>query len=47
MAGARREDHRPVYDGHFIHTGITYGVNEPTVADSGVTVNGIAISARH
>ena len=36
----------PYYDRHFIHTGITYGVNEPAVADSGVTVNGIAISPR-
>jgi P2-related tail formation protein len=37
----------PLYDRHFTHTGITYGVNEPAVADSGVTVNGVAISARH
>jgi len=35
----------PFYDRHFIHTGITYGLNEPAVADSGVTVNGVTISA--
>jgi P2-related tail formation protein len=37
----------PFHDGHFLHTGITYGINEPAVADSGVTINGIAISATH
>lgn len=37
----------PLYDRHFVHTGITYGLNEPAVADCGVTVNGVAISARH
>jgi hypothetical protein len=35
----------PLYDRHFIHTGVTYGVNEPAIADSGVMVNGIAISS--
>jgi P2-related tail formation protein len=37
----------PLYNRHFFHTGVTYGGNEPTVADSGVTVNGVAISAKH
>lgn len=37
----------PLYDGHFLHTGVTYGANEPAIADSGVIVNGIAISATH
>jgi len=35
----------PLYNGHFLHTGVTYGVNEPAIADSGVTVNGVAISS--
>jgi hypothetical protein len=35
----------PLYDGHFRHTGVTYGANEPAIADSGVLVNGIAISS--
>jgi P2-related tail formation protein len=35
----------PLYDGHFFHTGVTYGANEPAIADSGVMVNGIAISS--
>ncbi|MGD0289656.1 MAG: phage tail protein [Candidatus Binataceae bacterium] len=35
----------PLYDGHFYHTGVTYGANEPAIADSGVAVNGIAISS--
>jgi P2-related tail formation protein len=33
------------YNGHFFHTGVTYGTNEPAIADSGVVVNGIAISS--
>src|ERR1700723_1547501 len=37
----------PLYDRHFLHSGITYGANEPAVADSGVTVNGVAIAAKH
>jgi P2-related tail formation protein len=35
----------PLYDVHFRHTGVTYGANEPAIADSGVLVNGIAISS--
>jgi P2-related tail formation protein len=35
----------PLYDAHFIHSGLSYGANEPAVADSGVVVNGEAISA--
>ncbi|HUN58023.1 MAG TPA: phage tail protein [Candidatus Binataceae bacterium] len=35
----------PLYDGRYRHTGITYGANEPAVADSGVTVNGISIDS--
>jgi P2-related tail formation protein len=37
----------PLYDAHFLHIGVTYGANEPAVADSGVAVNGIAIAATH
>jgi P2-related tail formation protein len=37
----------PLYDAHFLHIGVTYGANEPAVADSGVAVNGIAIAASH
>jgi P2-related tail formation protein len=36
----------PIYDGRYRHTGITYGVDEPVVADSGVTVNGVPIPSR-
>jgi P2-related tail formation protein len=36
----------PLYNAHFNHGGVTYGKNEPVVADSGVIVNGTAISAR-
>jgi hypothetical protein len=36
----------PFYDGRYRHTGITYGANEPAVADSGVTVNGTPIASR-
>jgi len=35
----------PIYNAHFVHTGVTYGANEPALADSGVTVNGIAIAS--
>ena len=35
----------PVYNRHYYHIGITYGANEPAVADSGVVANGVAISA--
>lgn len=35
----------PAYDAHFTHGGLSYGANEPAVVDSGVTVNGAAISA--
>jgi P2-related tail formation protein len=37
----------PQYNGHFFHAGVTYGASEPAVADSGVIVNGAAISARY
>ena len=33
----------PIYDGHYRHSGITYGVNEPEVADSALVVNGAAV----
>ena len=36
----------PFYDARYRHTGITYGANEPAVADSGVTVNGAPIASR-
>jgi P2-related tail formation protein len=35
----------PLYNCHFYHAGVTYGADEPVVADSGLTVNGTAISA--
>jgi Phage tail protein (Tail_P2_I) len=35
----------PLHDGRYYHIGTTYGVGEPHVADNGVVVNGIAISA--
>ena len=34
----------PLYDGHYYHAGVTYGANEPAVADAGVIANGVAIS---
>ncbi len=37
----------PVYDAHFLHSGVTYGANEPVVCDAGVIVNGVAVAARH
>ncbi|MGB9380385.1 phage tail protein [Candidatus Binatus sp.] len=33
----------PAYDAHYRHSGITYGANEPAVADSALTVNGAAV----
>src|SRR5580700_3332290 len=33
----------PAYDGHYRHSGITYGANEPEVADSALMVNGTAV----
>jgi P2-related tail formation protein len=36
----------PIYDGHFWHSGITYGASEPAIVDSGVIINGIAISTK-
>ena len=33
----------PAYDAHYLHSGITYGANEPAVADSALTVNGAAV----
>lgn len=35
----------PVYNRHYYHIGIGYGANQPAVADSGVVVNGVPISA--
>lgn len=42
-------DHKtvsPLYNGHYEHGGLTYGLNEPAVVDSGVIVNGTPISAQ-
>jgi P2-related tail formation protein len=33
----------PIYDRHYRHSGITYGVNEPEVADSALVLNGAAV----
>jgi P2-related tail formation protein len=33
----------PVYDSQYRHSGITYGANEPEVADSALIVNGAAV----
>lgn len=33
----------PLYGGRFAHSGITYGANEPTVADRALIVNGAAV----
>lgn len=33
----------PLYSGHYRHSGITYGVNQPAVADSALVVNGNAV----
>lgn len=32
----------PIYNAHYAHSGITYGANEPVVADPALIVNGIA-----
>jgi hypothetical protein len=33
----------PAYDGHYRHSGITYGANEPEIADSALILNGAAV----
>ena len=33
----------PAYDGHYRHSGITHGANEPEVADSALMINGAAV----
>jgi P2-related tail formation protein len=33
----------PLYDAHFRHSGITYGANEPVVADPALILNGVAV----
>ena len=33
----------PAYDGHYRHSGITYGVNEPEIVDSALILNGAAV----
>jgi len=33
----------PTYDSHYRHSGITYGANEPILADSALVLNGAAI----
>ena len=33
----------PAYNAHYRHSGITYGANEPAVADSALIVNGAAV----
>ncbi len=33
----------PLYSGHYRHSGITYGVNQPSVADSALVVDGNAV----
>ncbi len=33
----------PLYSGHYFHSGITYGMNQPAVADSALIVNGNAV----
>lgn len=43
---ADRKRIAPIHNAHFRHIGVTYGANEPAVADSGVIVNGDAIAAR-
>ncbi|MHB8383327.1 MAG: phage tail protein [Candidatus Binataceae bacterium] len=32
----------PIYNAHYVHSGITYGAGEPTVADRALIVNGVA-----
>ena len=36
----------PRHNRHYYYAGITYGAGEPVVADSGLTVNGTAVSAK-
>lgn len=46
VAAALTDPHGPIvpaYDGHYRHSGITYGVNEPEVADSALILNGAAV----
>jgi P2-related tail formation protein len=33
----------PAYDAHYRHSGITYGVSQPEVADSALVINGAAV----
>ena len=33
----------PLYSGHYRHSGITYGFNQPAIADSALVMNGIAL----
>jgi len=33
----------PTYDSHYRHSGITYGANEPILADSALVLNGAAV----
>ncbi len=33
----------PVYNAHYRHSGITYGANQPAIADSALIVNGAAV----
>jgi P2-related tail formation protein len=33
----------PLYSAHYYHSGITYGANEPAVADSALMINGNAV----
>jgi P2-related tail formation protein len=33
----------PLYSAHYRHSGITYGANEPAIADSALMLNGIAV----
>lgn len=33
----------PIYSAHYLHSGITYGANEPVVADSALILNGNAV----
>jgi len=33
----------PLYNAHYMHSGITYGANEPAVADSALILNGNAV----
>ncbi len=32
----------PLYNAHYMHSGITYGADEPTIADPALIVNGVA-----